>query len=184
VGEDDDWLYARVQTAVRRAILALGRRLGPALNDPAELFFWPLAAVRAAAAGTLPPEPGALTRAGQAEVEAARRDPPPLAGQVGPVVRGSGTGGRALGRVHHHDRAHPVTELPDAVLVARTLLPTELPLLHAAALVTDTGGPLDHVAAQARERGLPAVVGAAGASQLPEGALVLVDADQGLVIRL
>jgi phosphohistidine swiveling domain-containing protein len=70
------------------------------------------------------------------------------------------------------------------VLVADTLLPTELPLIQAAALVTETGGPLDHVAAQARERGLPAVVGVAGAGQLPDGALVLVDADQGLVVRL
>jgi len=183
VGEDDDWLYARLQTAVRRAILALGRRLEPALDGPEDLFYWPLPAVRAAAAGQLPPDPRALTRAGRVSVEAARRDPPP-ASNPGAVLRGSGTGGRALGRVHHHDRAHPVTDLPDAVLVAHTLLPTELPLLRAAALVTDTGGPLDHVAAQARERSLPAVVGAAGASRLAEGALVLVDADQGLVIRL
>jgi pyruvate,water dikinase len=73
----------------------------------------------------------------------------------------------------------------NAVLVARTLLPTELPLVDAAALVTETGGPLDHVAAQARERNLPAVVGAAGAmSTLTEGELVLVDGDRGLVVRL
>jgi pyruvate,water dikinase len=184
VGEDDDWLYARLQTAVRRAILALGRRLGPTLDAPDDLFYWPLPEVRAAAAGKPPPDPRALARAGRAWVEEARRDPPPAAVQPGAVLRGSGTGGRVLGRIHHHDRAHPVTDLPEAVLVAHTLLPTELPLLRAAALVTDTGGPLDHVAAQARERGLPAVVGAAGASQLAEGALVLVDADQGLVVRL
>ena len=49
------------------------------------------------------------------------------------------------------------------VIVARTILPTELPLIAAAALVVETGGPLDHVAAQARERGIPAVVGAVGA---------------------
>jgi phosphoenolpyruvate-protein kinase (PTS system EI component) len=71
------------------------------------------------------------------------------------------------------------------VLVAATLLPTELPLLDAAALVTETGGPLDHVAAQARERAIPAVVGVAGAlSALAEGDLVLVDADRGVVVRL
>jgi pyruvate,water dikinase len=69
--------------------------------------------------------------------------------------------------------------------VAATLLPSELPLLVAAALVTETGGPLDHVATQARERGLPAVVGAAGACRLfHDGDLVLVDADRGLVVRL
>jgi phosphoenolpyruvate-protein kinase (PTS system EI component) len=71
------------------------------------------------------------------------------------------------------------------VLVADTLLPTELPLVIAAALVTETGGPLDHVAAQARERQLPAVVGATGATRLlADGDLVLVDGDQGLVVKL
>ena len=69
--------------------------------------------------------------------------------------------------------------------MAATLLPSELPLLVAAALVTETGGPLDHVAAQARERRLPAVVGAAGACRIfRDGDLVLVDADRGLGVRL
>jgi pyruvate,water dikinase len=72
----------------------------------------------------------------------------------------------------------------DAVLVATALLPTELPLLRVAALVTETGGPLDHVATQARERQLPAVVAAAGATAaLADGDLVLVDADRGIVVR-
>ena len=98
------------------------------------------------------------------------------------MLRGHGTGGRAQGRVHHHDPAGPPPP-PDAVLVATTLLPTELPLLQVAALVTETGGPLDHVATQARERGLPAVTGVARAlAELHPGDLVLVDADAGLVI--
>jgi pyruvate,water dikinase len=181
VGEDDDWLYARLQTAVRRAILAVGRQLGGVLDAPEDLFYWPLPLVRAAAGGNLPPDARAIARRGRAAVEAARLDPPPAAASPGLVLRGSGTGGRALGRVHRHDGTPPPA---GAILVAPTLLPTELPLLDAAALVTETGGPLDHVAAQARERGLPAVVGAAGATQLAEGALVLVDADQGLVVRL
>jgi pyruvate,water dikinase len=177
VSEDDDWLYARVQTAVRRAIRAL--RLP--VDDPDDLFFWPLPALRAAARGNLPPDPQGLARQGREALAAARLDPPPA--PVGPsaVLRGSGTGGRALGRVHRHDGTPPA---PDAILVAHTLLPTELPLLQAAALITESGGPLDHVAAQARERGLPAVVGVPGATQLPEGRLVLVDADQGLVVSL
>ena len=71
------------------------------------------------------------------------------------------------------------------VLVARTLLPTELPLLSAGALVVETGGALDHVAAQARERGIPAVVGAAGATAaLRDGDQVLVDGDAGVVARI
>jgi phosphohistidine swiveling domain-containing protein len=178
VGEDDDWLYARVQTSVRRAILAL--RL-PGVERPEDLFFWPLPVLRAAAGGNPPPDPAAVTRCGREAVEAARLDPPPAPSAPGTTLRGSGTGGRALGRVHRHGGAPPT---PDAILVAHTLLPTELPLLHAAALVTETGGPLDHVAAQARERGLPAVVGVPGATRLAEGTLILVDADQGLVVRL
>jgi len=60
-----------------------------------------------------------------------------------------------------------LSSLPgDAVLLAQTLLPTELPLVAAAAIITEDRGPLDHVAAQARERGIPAVIGASGASRL------------------
>jgi phosphohistidine swiveling domain-containing protein len=178
VGEDDDWLYARVQAAVRRAILVL--RL-PGVDRPEDLFHWPLPILRAAARGNPPSHPAELTRLGREEAEAARLDPPPAPPGPSSALRGSGTGGRALGRVHRHGGTPPA---PDAILVAHTLLPTELPLLQAAALVTETGGPLDHVAAQARERGLPAVVGAPGATRLAEGTLILVDADQGLVVRL
>jgi rifampicin phosphotransferase len=89
-----------------------------------------------------------------------------------------------MGRVvlrHGPDGDHPS---PDAVLVATSLLPTELPLLQVAALVVETGGPLGHVATQARERGLPALVGAAGAlALLRDGDQVLVDGDAGLVMK-
>jgi hypothetical protein len=67
VGEDDDWLYARVQTAVRRALLALGQRLeaSGALAAAEDIFFWPLPTVRAVAAGAPPPDDGqALAQAG------------------------------------------------------------------------------------------------------------------------
>jgi len=101
------------------------------------------------------------------------------------MVRGAGTGGRAIGRVIWHRPELRIPVAVDAVLVAKTLLPTELPLINAVAIVTETGGPLDHVAAQARERGIPAVVGADGASSaFGEGDVVLVDADRGVVVRL
>ncbi|MGH3221527.1 MAG: PEP-utilizing enzyme [Streptosporangiaceae bacterium] len=49
-----------------------------------------------------------------------------------------------------------------------------LPILGA--LVVENGGPLYHAAIVARECGLPAVVGAAGATiAIPDGALVEVD---------
>ena len=187
LGEADDWLYARTQAAVRRALLGVGERLcacgGLACVD--DIFFLPLAPVREIASGhAAPPDLRGRADQGRRAWEKARADPPPLpeAGD-GRAVRGAGTGGRAIGRVVHHrpGEASP----PDAVLVAPSLLPTELPLVEAAAIVSETGGPLDHVAAQARERGLACVVGAAGASAIfAEGELVLVDADRGLVVAL
>jgi phosphoenolpyruvate-protein kinase (PTS system EI component) len=68
-------------------------------------------------------------------------------------------------------------------LVATSLLPTELPLLTVAALITETGGPLGHVATLARESGLPAIVGVVGAvARLAEDQLVIVDADAGIIV--
>ena len=188
LGEDDDWLYARVQAALRRALVHLGKTLNrmAALSDPSAAFFLPLSLARSLAAGA-PPPPNLQVQAaaGRAAWEAAGRDPPPAPATPDTVsVRGVGTGGRALGRVVLHQPANP-RSAPGQILLAPTLLPSELPLLVAAALVTETGGPLDHVATQARERRLPAVVGAAGACRLfSEGDLVLVDADRGLVVRL
>ncbi|HVU52428.1 MAG TPA: PEP-utilizing enzyme, partial [Polyangia bacterium] len=93
--------------------------------------------------------------------------------------------GRAVGLVHVHDPAAGAAVPPGAVLVARTLLPTELPLVAPAAIVVETGGVLGHVAALARERGLPAIVDAAGAvTAFRAGDRVLVDGDAGLAIRL
>ena len=215
LGEDDDWLYARVQAALRRALLRLGHRLKGmgTLSDVGAVFFLPLSLARSLAAGAPPPAgrvgsrpalPAAHHRgrvwepfqgshvnlqmqaaAGRAAWEAAGRDPPPAQAALDTVsVRGVGTGGRALGRVVLHRPGSP-RAMPGQILLAATLLPSELPLLVAAALVTEIGGPLDHVAVQARERRLPAVVGATGACQIfRDGDLVLVDADRGLVVRL
>jgi pyruvate,water dikinase len=126
----------------------------------------------------------ALAAQGRKARLAAKDDPPPSAPATDAgAIRGAGTGGRAIGRVRRH-RPGERTDA-DAVLVAATLLPTELPLIEARAIVTDTGGLLDHVAAQARERRIPAVVGAHGAlALLRDGDLVLVDGDAGLVVRL
>ncbi len=55
-----------------------------------------------------------------------------------------------------------------------------LPMLGA--LVVEEGGALCHAAIVAREFGLPAVIGAEGATvHIPDGALVDVDADTGVV---
>ena len=188
LGEADDWLYARTQSAVRFALLALGKRLRLAarLSEAADVFYVPLDLVRKAALGSLPSVNFAsLAAEGRAAWQRARGLPPPLPDALdAKAVRGSGTGGRAIGHLVWHRPGLPANAA-DAVLAATTLLPTELPLISAIAIVTETGGPLDHVAAQARERGIPAVVGARGASSLfTDGDLVLVDGDAGLVVRL
>ena len=193
--EDDDVLYARVQTAVRRALLREGRRLQSEnlLARPEDVFWLSLETVRRNARGeetlTLAAVTHTVATARDAHA-AALADPPPLANartrsdaRVGGVRGRSASSGRAVGVVHVHDPATPVPA--GAILVARTLLPTELPLVAPAAIVVETGGVLGHVAALARERGLPAIVDAPGAvTAFRAGDRVLVDADAGLAIRL
>lgn len=69
------------------------------------------------------------------------------------------------------------------VLVTTTTTPAWTPLFPSlAALVTETGGILSHAAVVAREYGLPAVVGAAGATKaLVDGTRVRVDGSAGTI---
>jgi pyruvate,water dikinase len=69
------------------------------------------------------------------------------------------------------------------VVVTRAITPALAMLVDGcAALVSETGGLLDHGAALARELGITCVVGCAGAwTQLSDGMLVSVDGDAGLV---
>jgi pyruvate,water dikinase len=195
--EDDDVLYARVQSGVRRALLREGRRLQAQnlLARPDDVFWLPLETVRRNARGAAPLTLAAVTHAvatGREAHAAALADPPPLAGaragwdaRAGGVRGRAASGGRAVGPVHVHDPAGGSPVPAGAILVARTLLPTELPLVAPAAIVVETGGVLGHVAALARERGLPAIVDAAGAvTAFRAGDRVLVDGDAGLAVRL
>jgi len=92
-------------------------------------------------------------------------------------------------RVIAHLLGVPAPGLPDPgqphVLVARDLAPADTALLdldQVLALVTSEGGPTSHTAILAREKGLVAVVGAAGATNLVDGEMVVVDAEAGTVI--
>lgn len=70
------------------------------------------------------------------------------------------------------------------VLVARDLAPADTALLdlnQVLALVTTDGGPTSHTAILAREKGIVAIVGAAEASTLENGSIVIVDAANGTV---
>lgn len=76
------------------------------------------------------------------------------------------------------DPGHPY------VLVARDLAPADtavLDLERVLAFVTSEGGPTSHTAILARQRGIVAIVGAAGVESLPDGTQVVVDAERGRV---
>jgi pyruvate,water dikinase len=72
---------------------------------------------------------------------------------------------------------------PGEILVAVTTMPAWTPLFGtAAAVVTETGGPLSHCAIVAREYGIPSVVGAAGATHaIQTGQVITVDGTTGTV---
>nr|HEX4316368.1 PEP-utilizing enzyme [Kofleriaceae bacterium] len=188
--ERDDLYFARAHLTVRRAILARAAELGLAADDA----FWvpldelvaghvtsdPAAARAAAAAQARTAMPGVVAPHGDTLAE-----PPTVHG----ALHGHGSGGRATGRVVRFASLATAsargTRRGD-VVVARAVTPALAVLVAGcAALVSETGGPLDHGAALARELGIPCVVGCHGAwSQLLDGTLVLVDGDRGVVEQL
>lgn len=77
----------------------------------------------------------------------------------------------------------PESDVP-FVLVAHDLAPADTALLDldkVVALVTRDGGPTSHTAILARSKSITAVVGVAGADELSDGTIVLVDAASGIV---
>jgi pyruvate,water dikinase len=72
---------------------------------------------------------------------------------------------------------------PGDIIVAPYTAPTYNSVLAmAGGLVTEEGGLLCHAAVIARELGLPAVIGAAGAmARIPDGSRIEVDPKQGRV---
>jgi pyruvate,water dikinase len=72
------------------------------------------------------------------------------------------------------------------VLVARTTNPTWTPLFYsAAAVITESGGPLSHGAVTAREMGIPAAMSVKQClSRLQNGQRVRVDGSAGRVALL
>ncbi|MEM9042691.1 MAG: PEP-utilizing enzyme [Actinomycetota bacterium] len=102
----------------------------------------------------------------------------------------SGTG---IGTESYRGRARVVADADEAllriepgdVIVTRLTVPTFNSVLAVAgAVVTEHGGLLCHTAVIARELGIPAVVGASGALDLPDGAEVEVDPVAGVVTVL
>ncbi|MCA9574134.1 MAG: hypothetical protein KC668_01815 [Myxococcales bacterium] len=104
------------------------------------------------------------------------------------TLRGLGVSpGRVEGRARViHDPRQSATLEPGEILIAPVTDAGWTPLfVHAAALVVDVGGLLSHGSVVAREYGLTAVVGAAGATQLiATGDRVVVDGSRGEVTVL
>jgi amino acid adenylation domain-containing protein len=122
----------------------------------------------------------AILRAGSrfnGDFTTAPRAPGELGGMPG--SRGKVTGPARIVRT----LAEAVKLRPGDVLVAPATLPSWTSCFAvAAAVVTDVGGVLCHAAVVAREYGIPAVVGARGATAaLRDGQLVEVDGDAGIV---
>ena len=194
VRESRDHATNMALTAIRLPTLALGRRLveRDAIESPTDVFFLRFSDLEAAAE-----DPTSDLRALVAE----RRDmyeywcnvaPPVTIGASAPreveprFVRGvAASGGVATGT------ARVIMTLADAhtfragdILVTRATTPAWTPLFGtAAAVVTEGGGALSHCAILAREYGIPAVVGASGASvRIRDGATITVDGTKGRVI--
>jgi len=188
--EQDDLWFARAQWLVRRALLARAAELG--LRDD-DIFWLPLDEV--ITMRTLDPDEAhrRACAARAAHARAAEWDMPlvidrdlPGAGHTisGSTLRGVGAGPRRIGRVVRFASlavAAPVGH--GDVVVTRAITPALAMVVDGcAALVSETGGLLDHGAALARELAITCVVGCTGAwTQLSDGAVVFVDGDAGLV---
>lgn len=187
LGERDDFLFARAQRFVRQALLRRADELG---IDPDDVFWLPLDEV---IAGTALDADRAKRLAAGARAAAARaaewRMPlvvggaeRTLAKRGNAVLRGVGCGPRVVGRVvRFQSLAQAVFARAGDVVVVRAATPALAVFLgRCSALVSETGGLLDHGAAMARELGIPCVVGCDGAwTQLQDGATVVVDGDSG-----
>lgn len=112
----------------------------------------------------------------QAEAEVWRHHPG-LRGQPAGIGWGSGP---ACIVIHEHDLEHVA---PGDVLVTQVAGPALTAVLpRVAAVVAERGGSTSHLAALARERGIPAVLGVLEATRrIPARALVAVDGVAGVV---
>jgi phosphohistidine swiveling domain-containing protein len=191
-GETDDLVFFEGQRLVRRALLARGQALLSRgyLDAVTDVFDLPLVL-----AARDEDHRGIAETNRRARIAAGRQAPPyrivdghaelrlPASDDV---LRGRGVGGRARGIAYVASTLTAPLDVPDgAILVVPAALPSLAPILpHLRALVTEHGGALSHAATLARELGLPAVVGAAGALKLPHGAEVYVDGERGRVLVL
>lgn len=186
---------------IRQIFLEAGRRLAERglIDAPHDVFYLDLAQVELALTGSRQPSLRERVAEARAERERFRGQLPPrhvievpghpprpvhLEGEVGRLLEGAGvSAGQLTGTARVlHGLEDAARLAPGEILVARVVNAGWTPLFHlAGAIVAEVGGVLSHGAIVAREYGLPAVFGAAGASRIPDGATITVDGDLGIV---
>ncbi len=184
LAEQDDLWFARAQLLVRKSVITRAGELG---IDPDDAFW-----IRLEDLEQNHLDPDDVRRRASASRNAAERAtrwtmPRTVGGPVEPpavALHGLGTGSRVTGRiVRLATLASTVAIGSGDIVVVRAVTPAlAVAVIGCAALVSETGGLLDHGAALARELGIPCVVGCHDAwSLLSDGMVVTVDGDAGSV---
>ncbi len=183
LAERDDVYFARMQQLVRRALLARSAELGLGGDD----VFW-LALDEAITGIDRDAAHRHASAARAANARAAAWDMPLVVGGIphapGRALHGVGSGPRVTGRaVRFATLAGATLASAGDVVVVRAVTPALAMFVgKCAAIVSETGGLLDHGAALARELGITCVVGCHDAwHELGDGMLVIVDGDAGTV---
>lgn len=185
--ERDDHHFARAQWMVRRTILARADALGIAREDACWIAiddllrdeFDPVQARRLAS--------GARTAAARA----ATWSMPIVVGDSstgdrGVALHGIGSGHQLTGRVRRFESlASAIVVGHGDIVVTRAVTPAlAVIVIGCAAIISETGGLLDHGAAMARELGIPCIVGCRDAwSQLADGMIVSIENDHVTITR-
>jgi pyruvate,water dikinase len=197
--EDSHFYIGLAHTPERRSALELGRRLAAAgaVDEAEDVFLLRLKELEAL--GRAWPPPDATVRRLRATVEDRRKrrtaladvpvvevnhDDAPEAVEGALLTGTPGSAGVAEGRVRLIRGPAEFGRLETGdVLVAPFTNPSWTPLFSLAqAVVVDTGAAMSHAAIVAREYGIPAVMGAAGATAtLRDGQWVRVDGSRGAV---
>ena len=183
----------RLILPLRRGVRALGERLQSEglLEDPMDLFFVRMEDIAALLQGSMAERLSfsALVKTNRAAYLSAReRSPGWEPGRAGGRPTGQdmsgipGSPGVVEGEIYLVRGADDFAGFPHgAILVARTTNPAWTPLFYrAAAVLTESGGPLSHGAVTAREVGVPAIMAVPEImTRLENGMRVRVDGSTG-----
>ena len=194
----------RLFPALRGALLEVGKRWAAAgiLSAPDDIFYLTLNELPEVAGSHTPQQE--LVRARRAELESSKQRPAPGILRDGQAVAVEGAAHAAADETLAAGQFRGIAGSPGTVtgiarlvrgpedfdklksgeiLIAPLTNPVWTPLFAiAGGIVTEIGGILSHGAIVAREYGLPAVMGVAGAtSAIVEGRRVTVDGNRGIV---